>query len=312
MSYFLRDGDWATPLASTTTEFGYPSAGRFAINIEGRIDTGEIRFEYVMTVDGDESGRLHIATRGAALSAFRSNRVELTVLHPLECAGIGLNVRHSDGRTDDTLFPILVTPAQPLFDIAGLSYRLPGGERLEIEFRGRTPNGAAQFFEMEDQRNWGDASYKTYIGSLFDPWPFEVAEGDAFEQEIAIAVTPDRPRHAASPAPGAPALPTANGFSVPAFGVSVPLDGAAEALFNVRTHGAPSPAFVSAYLRSDRLDGAELDAIRKIAETLGAPLTVELEVNGEPARALGHAAEAMEAAGLEGRVDSGLSGALPA
>ena len=32
-------------------------------------------------------------------------------------------------------------------------------------------------FEMEDQRNWTDASYKTYVRPLALPWPYTLAGG---------------------------------------------------------------------------------------------------------------------------------------
>ena len=34
-------------------------------------------------------------------------------------------------------------------------------------------------FEMEDHRNWMDASYKTYVCSLLDPWPYTLKKGEA-------------------------------------------------------------------------------------------------------------------------------------
>jgi hypothetical protein len=41
-------------------------------------------------------------------------------------------------------------------------------------------------FEMEDQRNWTDASYKTYCRPLEKPFPFEVRAGDWIEQTVEI------------------------------------------------------------------------------------------------------------------------------
>ena len=36
-------------------------------------------------------------------------------------------------------------------------------------------------FEMEDQRNWGDASYKIYSGSLLDPFPYLIKKNTNFQ-----------------------------------------------------------------------------------------------------------------------------------
>ena len=54
-------------------------------------------------------------------------------------------------------------------------------------------------FEMEDQRNWSDASFKTYGRPLALPWPFVLPAGVPVPQSVAVAV-----RAAAGAAPAAP------------------------------------------------------------------------------------------------------------
>src|SRR3712207_9295379 len=53
-------------------------------------------------------------------------------------------------------------------------------------------------FEMEDQRNWTDASYKTYVRPLALPWPYTLAAGSELEQ--AVTVTVDAAQSARPPA----------------------------------------------------------------------------------------------------------------
>ena len=54
--------------------------------------------------------------------------------------------------------------------------------------RGRCPACAStcrmegDAFEMEDQRNWIDASYKTYVRPLALPWPYTIATGRAVQR----------------------------------------------------------------------------------------------------------------------------------
>ena len=43
-------------------------------------------------------------------------------------------------------------------------------------------------YEMEDQRNWTDASYKTYIRPLALPWPYTIKKGARFAQKVTLAV----------------------------------------------------------------------------------------------------------------------------
>ncbi len=51
-------------------------------------------------------------------------------------------------------------------------------------------------FEMEDQRNWADASFKTYVRPLSKPRPYVIAKGADDRQRITVSVegkpsTPD-------------------------------------------------------------------------------------------------------------------------
>ncbi|MGG5819512.1 hypothetical protein [Falsiroseomonas sp. HW251] len=55
------------------------------------------------------------------------------------------------------------------------------------------PLDPAGKFEMEDQRNWSDASFKTYVGSLLDPWPYRLEPGVARRQRVEVAIMDDGP-----------------------------------------------------------------------------------------------------------------------
>ena len=44
-------------------------------------------------------------------------------------------------------------------------------------------------FEMEDQRNWTDASYKTYVRPLALPWGYTLAKGSRHEQSVRLSFT---------------------------------------------------------------------------------------------------------------------------
>ena len=41
---------------------------------------------------------------------------------------------------------------------------------------------------MEDQRNWLDASFKTYSGSLLDAWPYLLEEGKSYLQSVELKI----------------------------------------------------------------------------------------------------------------------------
>ena len=110
------------------------------------------------------------------------NRAGFTLLHPIRgVAGQPMTLRHPDGTTTDTRFPALISPAQPARDIAGMAH-VVNGVVVNIAMEG-------EVFEMEDQRNWSDASFKTYCRTLSLPYPYSVAAGEVIRQRITLTLT---------------------------------------------------------------------------------------------------------------------------
>ena len=194
VDYPIRDADWATaPRHVRDEEVG---TGTYAC----RVDAGG--FEGVFRVAMEEAGRVTFTLDLVAGTDVVVNRAAFVLLHPLKgVVGCPLRVRHSDGTTEETAFPTAVSPGQPVFDIAGLSHEVDG-VRVDIAFEGET-------FEMEDQRNWTDASYKTYGRPLSAPRPFRVARGERVRQRVTLSVSPagEGPRPAADPVPATGRLP---------------------------------------------------------------------------------------------------------
>ena len=80
-------------------------------------------------------------------------------------------------------------------------------------------------FEMEDHRNWMDASYKTYVRPLALPWPYRLAKGERTRQRVAMTLHGRPPAAAASGGSeitvsvGGPA-----GHTMPRVGLAVPAE----------------------------------------------------------------------------------------
>lgn len=105
------------------------------------------------------------------------------MLHPIEgVAGKALIVTHTDETVERVKFPKLISPGQPFLNIKALENRPAPGLKARVEMHGPK-------FEMEDQRNWSDASFKTYVCSLLDPWPYTLKAGEAFTQSVALQIT---------------------------------------------------------------------------------------------------------------------------
>ncbi len=124
---------------------------------------------------GDE---LSVRFSAVSHTDFERNRLGLVVLHPPAAAGAPLEVTSPSGRSTSTSFPVEIAPHQPAMDIASLAWRA-GGVRVDLAFAG-------DVFEMEDQRNWTDASYKTYSTPLTLPFPVLVTAGTVVEQSLTL------------------------------------------------------------------------------------------------------------------------------
>ena len=159
----VRDRDWGTyapeiadlevtegPDAFTVSYAAVcrgPSLLRYRARIEGRAD-GSLRFEAEAVPEGD----------------FETNRCGFVVLHPAAAAGAAATIEHVDGSREATAFPELIDPWRPFVSIREITHRA-GGLDVTCRLEGEE-------FEMEDQRNWSDASFKTYGRPLELPWPF--------------------------------------------------------------------------------------------------------------------------------------------
>lgn len=102
-------------------------------------------------------------------------RMGLVALHPATDTGRAVTVIHSDGSEEQAALPREISPHQPFTDIREL--RIDSGGRMVF---------SGDVFEMEDQRNWSDASFKTYSRPLALPYPYAVPAGERVRQSIVI------------------------------------------------------------------------------------------------------------------------------
>jgi len=174
LTYPVRNADWGTHLTTPLSEeIGQDHLTRRFACREG-VFTG--RFHVTLTPDA-LMAEVEITFPKAACI----NRAGFTLLHPIRgVAGSALHLRHPGGAVTDTVFPALVSPGQPARDMAGMRHVVDGVE-VDIAFYG-------EVFEMEDQRNWSDASFKTYCRPLSLPRPYDVAAGTVVRQSVTLAL----------------------------------------------------------------------------------------------------------------------------
>lgn len=181
--YFaVRDRDWGTP-APIFTKFEIDDRGDgFRVDIEAEhMDpaTG-VEFAWSGIIEGTPEGTIRYEMEGTPRAAFYRNRIGFCVLHPADLAGAPAWTDTPDGRVE-SFFPELISPHQPFLDMESITHAAGEHTTAEIRFEG-------DLFEMEDQRNWTDASFKTYSTPLRIPYPVEVIPGQEIRQAVTIEV----------------------------------------------------------------------------------------------------------------------------
>jgi hypothetical protein len=179
----VRDRNWDTVLPRVSTLKVECTQDAFKISLDVECIEREIDFFWTGTVTGDPEGRVIFTMDGTARSTFLRNRIGFCVLHPMqECAGKPCSVEKVDGTVEHRTFPQYISPHQPFKDMRAIAYEVAPGISAEIRFDG-------DIFEMEDQRNWTDASFKTYCTPLELPFPVEIKEGTRIVQSVTLEPT---------------------------------------------------------------------------------------------------------------------------
>lgn len=192
LACLVRDQDWGTlPAENARDSWTETTFTRHCSHADGKLET---RIDLNLAAAG-----IVARARLVCRAPLTINRAGFVVLHPIAgVAGQELTILHPGGRVETAAFPHDIAPAQPAKDIAGLSHEIDGIP-VTIEFEG-------DVFEMEDQRNWTDASFKTYSRPLSLPRPYRLAPGDVIEQVVSVAVGPRRITGAAGAAADRPPL----------------------------------------------------------------------------------------------------------
>ncbi|WP_118134530.1 hypothetical protein [Oceanicella sp. SM1341] len=183
VSFIVRDPDWGTYAPALSDIAVAEEEGRFTVTYTARAADGEQAFAWTARIEGTAEGRLTFSARGAAETPFLTNRTGFVILHPIEgVAGAPVEITRTDGTVEEGRFPLIIDPVQPMMDLRRLVHTSPQGLRVSCLMEGDT-------YEMEDQRNWTDASYKTYVRPLALPWPYRLEPGEALEQAITVEVS---------------------------------------------------------------------------------------------------------------------------
>ncbi|MGH2589927.1 MAG: hypothetical protein ACRDGW_03920, partial [Actinomycetota bacterium] len=161
----------------------------FRVVVAVRHESAGIDFSWEAEITGTPEGRISYSFGGRAGRALVYNRIGFCVLHPFrEAAGRRFRGLGPGGEVRGEL-PRMIGPQGfedgvyvPLFPpVSELEIELESGGRVRFEFEG-------DLFEMEDQRNWTDASFKSYCTPLSLGFPHELAAADRIRQCVRVAV----------------------------------------------------------------------------------------------------------------------------
>lgn len=178
----VRDRNWNTipaRISNLQLEIGESS---FHISYDATHREREIDFVWHGEITGDAAGTVRFTFDGEARSTFLRNRIGFCVLHPAELAGAQCRVRYANGSEFTTTFPDLIAAEQPvtaIHDLGSVAHEVAPGLWADVIFSG-------DLFEMEDQRNWIDASFKTYCTPLRLSFPLEISAGTRITQTVEL------------------------------------------------------------------------------------------------------------------------------
>ena len=188
----VRDQNWATIPGIISGLSIKSTLGEFQIRYTCTHHQDDIHFAWQAEINGNADGTIDFWLDGVAKSTFLRNRIGLCVLHPEACAGTRCKVERVDGSQADLQFPTLIEPDQPvpgIHSLKRLSTEITPSTWLETTFDG-------DLFEMEDQRNWIDASYKTYSTPQSLPYPVEIRAGTRISQRVRFEIVASEPEGA--------------------------------------------------------------------------------------------------------------------
>lgn len=180
----VRDEHWDTAPFRIENEIVEQSGNSFRITYTAFYHYLTVAYRGDFLIESKEDHTIIFSMTGEALSGFNRNRIGLCVLHPPStCKGMAVTVRTAAGKIDQGLFPDLIKPHQLFKNIRQMDWITRNNVKASLVFEG-------DVFETEDQRNWMDATYKTYSTDLALPIPVWVNQGDTMHQSITFRIIP--------------------------------------------------------------------------------------------------------------------------
>jgi len=181
----LRDRNWNTVPAAYSDWRVDRVRNSFSISFIAHHKNAEVDFTWKGSLIGTSNGSISYSMEGLANGEFYRSRIGLCLLLPIEgFAGKRIRISRVDGTTASAAVPFYISAKQPLTGFTRM-------RRMELVTRHGASIGVTLLgdaFEMEDQRNWTDGSFKVYSTPLAQPVPVLIRKGEKVVQSIRIDV----------------------------------------------------------------------------------------------------------------------------
>ena len=296
ISYVVRDQFWGTFNPEIRGLEVEETDDRFTVTYTATCSDDEQRFVYRARITGNADGTLRFEGIGTPETDFLTNRTGFVVLHGVEgISGRPVEVSEVGGQVVETRFPEVIDPVQPIMNIRALTHEVAPGLKVTCTMLGDT-------FEMEDQRNWTDASYKTYVRPLGLPHPFVLKAGETIEQAVELRFAGTAPARTGDSGDGAPEISVAVGAEagqVPQIAMGLEWQSTGAAMACTEQLAGLGPAYLSCYFDARHAGADAMRGFRDVADALGWQLGLEAVIPDldNPGEALRSIAEMASAAG---------------
>jgi D-apionolactonase len=275
VSFLVRDENWGTynPVISGLRVDQHGEG--FTVSYRGVCSRPGQEISFDASIEGKPDGSLAFKATAVPKTDFLTARTGFVVLHPLKgVVGHPVEVEHVDGRIERSTFPELVDPVQPFLNIRALTHPVSPTLEATVRFDGGT-------WEMEDHRNWTDASFKTYVRPLALPWPYTLPAGEVVTQAVTVTLrgTPPSPGPAVRRDAVEVAIGSASGAALPPIGLGMPPEEIEHALRGIDLLRRTAPRFLQCQIDARADHGrTQLDGYRAVCEAVGASCVLEVVV----------------------------------
>jgi hypothetical protein len=302
IAFLVRDENWGTYAPAIDNLKIDQSESGFTVSYKATCSSANASIEYETQIIGKADGSLVFEAQAMPKADFLTNRTGFVVLHPLKgVAGCPLKVKHVDGRQVDSQFPAIIDPDCPFREIRSLTHEVSPGVWATCRMEGYA-------FEMEDHRNWTDASFKTYVRPLAEPWPYTMPAGEGFSQKVSLAFEGKLDSATGSAVANSNltvSIGSELGAQMPLIGLGVPEEEAQHSLQLASLIQQAGPQLLVCQIDGRKSDGSAVaTAYQQLGESIGADVVLEIIIPGapgsdSPVKELAPIAKAVHEAGLK-------------